>query len=110
MIYPDASGGNRSSSGKSDIDIIRTFGFMVRKLSKNPFVKDRVTAMNMAFCDSKDISKYFININKCPTFTEAIESQAYKNGEPDKSTGYDHINEAAGYFVYQNNKKQPMPL
>ncbi len=110
IVYPDASGNNRSSSGKSDIDIIRSFGFMVRKPLKNPFVKDRVTAVNMAFCDSNDFAKYFININKCPTFTEAIESQAYKNGEPDKSTGYDHITEAAGYFVYQNNKKQPMPL
>jgi PBSX family phage terminase large subunit len=110
IVYPDASGNNRRSSGKSDIDIIRGFGFAIRKPSKNPFVKDRVTAVNMAFRDSNDKVKYFINGNKCPTLLEAIESQSYKNGEPDKTNGYDHINEAAGYFVYQQNKKKPMPL
>jgi hypothetical protein len=110
IVYPDASGNNRRSSGKSDIDIIRGFGFAIRKPAKNPFVKDRVTAVNMAFRDSNDKVKYFINGNKCPTLLEAIESQSYKNGEPDKTNGYDHINEAAGYFVYQQNKKKPMPL
>jgi hypothetical protein len=64
----------------------------------------------MAFRDSNDKVKYFINGNKCPTLLEAIESQSYRNGEPDKTNGYDHINEAAGYFVYQQNKKKPMPL
>ena len=110
IVYPDASGNNRRSSGKSDIDIIRGFGFAIRKPAKNPFVKDRVTAVNMAFRDSNDKVKYFINGNKCPTLLEAIESQSYRNGEPDKTNGYDHINEAAGYFVYQQNKKKPMPL
>jgi hypothetical protein len=31
---------------------------------------------------------------------ESLEKQAYnKNGEPDKSTGLDHILDAAGYMV-----------
>ena len=110
IVYPDASGNNRRSSGKSDIDIIRSFGFSIRKPTKNPFVKDRVTAVNMAFRNSFDKTRYFINQNNCPTLLEAFESQAYKNGEPDKSNGYDHITEAAGYFICQQTKKKPMPL
>jgi len=29
-----------------------------------------------------------------------LERQTYKNGEPDKSTGFDHITEAGGYFIF----------
>jgi hypothetical protein len=104
VIYPDASGDNRNSSGKSDIDILKKAGFLVRKLNKNPFVKDRVNSMNMAFSDSKSNKYYYINTNKCPVYTEALERQTYKNGEPDKKSGFDHITEAAGYFIYYQSK------
>lgn len=104
IIYPDASGENRKSSGRSDIDLLKSAGFVVRKLSKNPFVKDRVNAMNMAFLDSNGNIIYYINTDQCPNYTEALENQVYKNGEPDKTTGYDHPTEAGGYFVYYDQK------
>ncbi|TDO68838.1 terminase family protein [Flavobacterium chryseum] len=107
VIYPDASGDNRKSSGKSDIQILKDNKFVVRKLSKNPFVKDRVNAVNIGFKPAKGDPTYFVNTNTCPVYTEALEQQAYKNGEPDKTTGFDHINEAGGYFAYyQTNKVQ----
>lgn len=109
VIYPDASGDNRKSSGKSDIAVLRESGFQIRKSSKNPFVKDRVNATNLALRDIKGESTYFINTFNCPVYTEALERQTYKNGEPDKSTGFDHITEAGGYFIYLS-KKTPMPL
>jgi len=109
VIYPDASGDNRKSSGKSDIAVLRENGFQIRKSSKNPFVKDRVNAANLAFLDTKGIRSYFVNTMNCPVYTEATERQTYKNGEPDKTSGFDHITEAAGYFIYLN-KKTPMPL
>ena len=109
VIYPDASGDNRKSSGKSDIAVLRDSGFQIRKASKNPFVKDRVNATNLAFKDIKGVRTYFINTNNCPVYTEATERQTYKNGEPDKSSGFDHITEAGGYFIYLT-KKTPMPL
>ena len=32
---------------------------------------------------------------------EGLEKQAYdKNGEPDKTSGLDHVNDAAGYAVF----------
>lgn len=104
VIYPDASGANRNSAGKSDIDILKSAGFLVRKLSKNPFVKDRVNAMNMAFSDSKSNIIYYVNTNTCPSYTEALERQTYKNGEPDKASGFDHVTEAGGYFIYYDSK------
>lgn len=104
VIYPDASGDNRDSAGKSDIDILKKAGFLVRKLSKNPFVKDRVNAMNMAFLDSKGNISYYVNTNNCPVYTEALERQTYKNGEPDKKSGFDHVTEAGGYFIYYQSK------
>ncbi|MBE8727970.1 terminase large subunit domain-containing protein [Flavobacterium hungaricum] len=107
VIYPDASGDNRKSSGKSDIQILKDNKFVVRKLSKNPFVKDRVNAVNIGFKPAKGEPTYYVNTNTCPVYTEALEQQAYKNGEPDKTTGFDHINEAGGYFAYyQTNKVQ----
>jgi len=109
VIYPDASGDNRKSSGKSDIVVLREAGFTIRKQSKNPFVKDRVNAVNAAFKNAKGDRVYFINTNNCPVYTEATERQTYKNGEPDKTTGFDHITEAGGYFIY-TQRKTPMPL
>ena len=104
VIYPDASGAARKSSGKSDIQQLKDSGFVVRSLSKNPFVKDRVNAVNQAFLDAKSNIIYYVNTNNCPTYTEALEQQSYKNGEPDKTTGFDHITEAGGYFVYYTSK------
>lgn len=102
VIYPDASGASRNTSGKSDHQILKGSKFTVRTKNKNPFVKDRVNALNKAFRDKK----YFVNTNNCPVLTEALEQQAYKNGEPDKTTGFDHINEAAGYFAHYHFGKQ----
>lgn len=104
VIYPDASGENRKSSGKSDIDLLKAAKFIIRKPSKNPFVKDRVNAVNNAFLNAKGESTYFVNTDNCPSYTEALERQTYKNGEPDKSAGFDHITEAGGYFIHYDGK------
>lgn len=104
IVYPDASGENRKSSGRSDIDLLKGAGFVVRKPSKNPFVKDRVNSMNLTFLDSNGNILYYINTDTCPNYTEALENQVYKNGEPDKTSGFDHITEAGGYFVHYDQK------
>jgi len=105
VIYPDASGKNRSTSGKSDIQLLRESGFIVRSLSQNPFVRDRVNKMNLAFLDNHGKRSYYVNTNECPAYTEALEKQSYKGGEPDKTSGFDHIVEAAGYMIYQHTKQ-----
>lgn len=98
-VYPDASGGSRRSvnASESDVALLRRAGFKVRAKDANPPVKDRVLSVNTAFAKQR----LWVNDTACPTWAEALEQQAYdKNGEPDKTTGHDHANDAAGYFVH----------
>lgn len=105
IIYPDSAGKARSTSGKSDHEIIRSYKFVIRVGNQNPPVKDRVNKMNLAFCDKDENRTYLINDEQCPNYAEALEKQTYKNGEPDKHSGFDHITEAAGYYIYNSNLK-----
>jgi hypothetical protein len=101
LIYPDASGGNRKSNNasESDISLLKAAGFRVCNNAANPAVKDRILAFN-ALINKNFIRRYRVNPEKCPNLVESLEKQAYnKNGEPDKSTGLDHILDAAGYMV-----------
>lgn len=102
VIYPDASGQNTSSknASQSDLSILRQAGFTVRVNTQNPRVRDRVLAVNAMLENSQGERRLFINTAACPKLTEALEQQSYdKNGEPDKSTGHDHINDSLGYFL-----------
>lgn len=97
-VYPDASGGSRKSVDASltDLEILRSAGFSVISDNKNPFVKDRVNAMNKAFSDGV----YKVNTGRCPEYARCLEQQVYnKNGEPDKTQGLDHLTDAGGYFI-----------
>lgn len=101
ICYPDASGGNRKSNNAaaSDIALLKQAKFLVLARSTNPFVRDRVAAMNkMIHKNGKRL--YKINVDSCPFLTESLEKQAYdKNGEPDKTSGFDHIIDGTGYFI-----------
>lgn len=99
-VYPDASGNSKSSKGAtlSDIKLLREAGFKIKADKANPLIKDRVQSMNNAF----DKSKYFVNVERCPEFSNCLEQQIYNTvGVPDKSTGLDHPNDAGGYFVHK---------
>lgn len=101
MVYPDASGKSRKSvnASESDLSLLRQAKFTVCTNMTNPAVKDRVLSVN-AMILRDGVRRYRINSDACPHLTEAIEKQAYAdNGEPDKSTGLDHIIDAAGYFI-----------
>lgn len=100
-IYPDASGQARKSNNasESDLSILRQAGFTVLVNSRNPAVKDRVLSTNNMI-HSQGVRKLFVNTDNCPALTESFEKQAYdKNGEPDKSSGLDHVIDAATYFI-----------
>jgi hypothetical protein len=101
FIYPDASGNNRKSqnASESDLALLKQAGFNVLVNPANPYVRDRVLSVNIMLNGSSR-GKLFVNDTACPLFAEALEKQAYdKNGEPDKTTGLDHPNDAGGYFV-----------
>jgi len=98
IMYPDASGGSRKTvdASKSDIALLTQAGFAVRSHAANPLIKDRILATNKAFQGMKIL----VNSKACPTLTRCLEQQAYDdNGEPDKKSGFDHMNEAFSYFV-----------
>lgn len=99
IIYPDASGKNRSTKGarESDIGLLRQAGFTVNAKDSNPLVRDRYTSVNAAF----EKTRLWINDRACPSSARCLEQQAFdENGEPDKKSGHDHDNDATGYFVY----------
>lgn len=100
FIYPDASGTARKTNNASESDLSLLRGaFTVLANTSNPFVKDRVLAMNRMIC-SGGKRRLRVNYDTCPAFAEALEKQAYdKNGEPDKSMSLDHVVDAGGYFI-----------
>lgn len=101
IIYPDASGAarNTTNASESDLSILRSAGFEVRVNTTNPLVKDRLMAVNGMILNDGG-RRVFVNIDKCPEATEALETQAFdKHGKPDKSSGVDHILDAFGYPI-----------
>ncbi|PZV19189.1 MAG: hypothetical protein DCF22_00545 [Leptolyngbya sp.] len=100
-IYPDASGASRKSSNAqtSDIALLRQAGFGVIVNSTNPAVRDRINAMNTAFCSPDGKRDYKVNTHRCPSYKQSLLKQVWKNGEPDKTSGFDHPNDAAGYVI-----------
>lgn len=102
IIYPDASGKNRKSQDATagDIALLRQARFTVLYHPSNPAVKDRVAAVNALIGGDGKPRRLRVNPDRCPHLVEALEQQAYdKNGEPDKSSGLDHVIDAAGYFI-----------
>jgi hypothetical protein len=100
VVYPDSSGKSRRSNDASvsDISLLRQARLNVIVNTQNPAVKDRVLSFNKMI----DSRNYLVNVDACPLLVESLEKQAYnKQGEPDKTSGFDHLNDAAGYFVVQ---------
>lgn len=100
-VYPDASGGATKSvnASLSDITLLRAAGFTVLAPNRNPSVKDRIMAMNQMI-HNQGKRRLLVNFDRCPTLVEGLERQAYnKSGEPDKTAGFDHLNDALGYFI-----------
>tara|TARA_R110000744_G_scaffold185035_3_gene304439 strand:- start:994 stop:2214 length:1221 start_codon:yes stop_codon:yes gene_type:complete len=111
VVYPDASGDARNTAGESDIKLLRKAGFNVRVRSKNPSVRDRITTVNVSLLNAKDQTTYYINTNNCIEYTDALEKMPYKNGRPDKESGFDHITDAGGYCLYQiKNSNQTISI
>lgn len=98
IVYPDATGGSRKSVDalSSDIILLKQAGFSVRQRPTNPSVRGRVLSVNKRF----QSGKLWVNVSRCPVITECLEQQIYdQNGEPDKTSGNDHQNDATGYPI-----------
>ncbi len=101
-VYPDASGGNRSTNAaQTDIQILETYGFSNQSPRSNPPVRDRVSSVQALLENGRGETRMAIHAS-CRRLIECLELQSYtEKGEPDKESGYDHMNDALGYLVWR---------
>ena len=101
-VYPDASGGNRSTNAsQTDIQILESYGFSNQSPRSNPPVRDRVSSVQALLCNGKGESRFQIHAS-CRKLIESMELQSYNTkGEPDKESGYDHMADAVGYLIWR---------
>ena len=102
-MYPDASGGNRSTNAsRTDIQILETYGFSNQSPKANPPVRDRVASVQALLENGKGEVRLQVAAN-CKRTIECLELQSYTEaGDPDKDAGYDHMNDALGYLIYRD--------
>jgi len=100
--YPDPAGNQRKTSagGTTDITILSNAGFVVKAPRAHTPVRDRINAVNSRLCSSTGV-RHLIVDPKCKYTIEGLERQVYKEGssQPDKESGYDHMNDALGYMI-----------
>jgi len=94
VTIPDASD-KTSDAGRR---ILRRAGFNVVGPRRNPGIQNRVNAVLAKLRNAHEETTMFVD-PKCRQFIKALESQTWANGKPDKTSGYDHILDAAGYPV-----------
>jgi hypothetical protein len=101
-VYPDPAGNQRKTSagGQTDINILTNAGFVVKAPRSHTPVRDRINAVNSRLCSSSGVRHLFVD-PKCKYTIEGLERQTYKEGssQPDKDSGYDHMNDALGYMI-----------
>ena len=101
VFYPDATGDRRTSNSNwSDIKMLKEAGFTIRVYKRNPYVKDRINAMNRLFYRREA----FVNSTTCPRLVEAFEEHAWdiRTGMPEKHStpaSVDDFTDAATYFI-----------
>ncbi len=101
-IYPDASGGSRSTNAsQTDIQILESYGMSNQSPRSNPPVRDRVAAVQALLENGKGQVRLQV-AQGCRRVIECLELQCYSDkGEPDKDAGFDHMNDALGYLVWR---------
>ena len=102
FAYPDPSAKARKSSsgGRTDLSILANAGFIVKAPNKHMPVRDRINSVNSKLCNGKGERGILIH-PKCKKLINCLERQIYKPGtsQPDKDSGWDHMNDALGYGV-----------
>ncbi|MCD6433569.1 MAG: terminase family protein [Sulfurimonas sp.] len=103
IFHTDASGiANKSSAGgKTDISIIKSYGYKVFNLRKNPSIIDRVNSFNSMVCSTDKTRRYFVNIN-LKRVVDTLEKHIFdENGLPSKKHEYfDDVFDSTSYCVW----------
>jgi phage terminase large subunit len=95
-IYPDSTGANRKTSGRSDHEILGESGFRIES-TRNPFVTDRVNNINRLLQDGKIVIS-----PKCKMLINDLEKVVWKGKDLDegKDKSLTHISDALGYLCW----------
>ncbi len=107
IVFPDASArALHTSSGYSDLDVLKTYNIRIKAPKANPPIQDRVNATNLLFFNNK----LLINTERCPRLTQALEQQPYdlNTGKPMKENKHpsnDDFTDALSYACV--NLKKP---
>lgn len=99
-VYPDATGASRkTSSSKSDHQILRDNFFKIKAKRKNPSVKDRINSVNNLLLIRDGKSRF--SIENCPKLVSDLERVVWKSGDIDKSdSSLTHMSDALGYGLH----------
>lgn len=103
VVYGDSAGGSRSTAGKSDYALMSEVGLTNQRIKKaNPFVKDRVNAVNAMLMTTNETVRLY-HSSRCVNLKKDFEEVqwAENNREIDKrSFDRTHATDALGYFIY----------
>ena len=102
IIYPDPACRQRKTSagGRTDLNILQNAGLNVRVRTSHPQVRDRINSVNSRLKNTNEQRMMFID-SKCKNIIRGLERHLYKENttQPDKESGFDHMNDAIGYAV-----------
>jgi len=102
IVYPDPACKQRKTSagGRTDLTILQNAGLTVRVKNAHPQIRDRINAVNSRLKNTNEQRMMFID-PKCKNIIRGLERHLYKEGttQPDKDSGFDHMNDAIGYAV-----------
>lgn len=95
-IFPDSTGKNRKTSGKSDFIILREYGFTI-KSTRNPLVFDRVNNLNRLLSSNRIIID-----PKCKYLIKDLERVNWRGNSLDQKSDplLTHITDGIGYLAW----------
>ena len=102
-VYPDSTGANRKTSGKSDHKIFADDGFNIVP-TRNPMVVDRVNNVNRLLREGRIIID-----PSCRKLINDLEKVSWKDGHLDQKTDkmLTHISDALGYWCWSVDPMMP---
>ena len=110
IVYGDASGNSRKTSGSTDYQIIREFmrargaRFEYRVPKQNPQVRDRVQLVNARLRSASGEVHLRVD-RKCTELMKDFEQVSYKEHsneiDKDRDRRRSHLSDALGYLVWQ---------
>jgi len=102
ILYPDPAARQRKTSagGRTDLSIMQNAGYPVKVRNSHTQIRDRINSVN-ARLKGADGERHLFVDPKCKQVIKSLERHTYKEGtsQPDKDSGFDHMNDALGYLV-----------